>query len=60
MWWIIYFLGWIKNKKTTMNPINKRDNKCFHYAITVTLNPEDIVKNPESITEIKAYINKYN
>ena len=43
-----------------MNPINKRDNKCFHYAITVTLNHEDIVKNPESITEIKAYINKYN
>ena len=21
--------GWIKNKKATLNPINKKDNKCF-------------------------------
>ena len=23
---------WLKNKKATINPINKRDNKCFQYA----------------------------
>ena len=26
---------WIKNKKATINPINKKDNKCFQYAVTV-------------------------
>ena len=29
---------WIKNKKATINPINKKDNKCFQYALTVALN----------------------
>ena len=29
---------WIKNNKATKNPINKRDNKCFQYALTVALN----------------------
>ena len=35
---------WIKNKKATINPINKKDNKCFRYAVTVTLNHEEIKK----------------
>ena len=26
---------WIKIKKTTINPINKKDIKCFQYAIAV-------------------------
>ena len=26
---------WIKNKKATMNPINKNENKSFQYAATV-------------------------
>ena len=26
---------WIKNKKATINPINKMDNKCFQYGVTV-------------------------
>ena len=30
-WWIIYaFFDWIKSKKATINPINKKDNKCFN------------------------------
>ena len=33
---------WIKNKKATINPINKKDNKCFQYAVTVALNLEEI------------------
>ena len=24
---------WIKNKKATINPISKKDNKCFQYAV---------------------------
>ena len=34
---------WMKNRKI-INPINKNDNKCFQYAITVALNLEKIVK----------------
>ena len=44
---------WIKNKTTTIYPINKKDNKCFQYAIAVAL------KNIK-ITKIKHCINKYN
>ena len=35
---------WIKNKKTTINPINKKDNKSFQHAITVALSCEEIEK----------------
>ena len=24
---------WIKNKKETINSVNKKDNKCFQYAV---------------------------
>ena len=41
---------WIKNKKETIIPINKRD-KCFQYAITVALNHEEIEKHPKRITK---------
>ena len=33
---------WIKNKKPTINPIYKIDNKCFEYGLTVALNYEEI------------------
>ena len=26
---------WLKNKKATVNPRNKIDDKCFQYALTV-------------------------
>ena len=51
---------WIKNKKATTNRINKEDNKCFQYAVTVVLNYEEIKKDSQKITEIKPFINKYN
>ena len=37
---------WIEKKKATAttNPINKKDNKCFQYAVTVALNHEEIKK----------------
>ena len=33
---------WIKNKKATINPSNKKDKKCFQYTVTVALNSEEI------------------
>ena len=40
----IDFPDWIKNKKATINPINKKEKKCFQYASTVVLNNEEIKK----------------
>ena len=42
---------WIKNKKETINPINKKDNKCFQYAATITLNLEEIKKKLAKIAK---------
>ena len=42
----IDFPDWIKNKKTTKNPINGKDNKCFQYDVTVALSHEEIKKDP--------------
>ena len=47
---------WIK--KTIINPINKKD-KYFQYTVTAVLNHEETAKNPERITNIKSFINKY-
>ena len=51
---------WIKNEKATTNPINEKDNKCFQYAVTVVLNYEEIKRNPQRMTKIKPFTNKYN
>ena len=51
---------WIKNKRATINPINKKDNKCFQYIVTVTLNHEEIKKDVQRIMKIKPFMNKYN
>ena len=37
---------WIKNKKAAINLINKKDNKCFQYVVAITLNHEEIKKDP--------------
>ena len=31
---------WIKNKNKTIHPLNKKDSKCFQYAVTVALRYE--------------------
>ena len=38
---------WIKNKKRTINPINKKDNICFQYTIAIEVMEErfDSLKN---------------
>ena len=43
-----------------INPINKKDNKCFQYAVTVTLNHEGIKKDSQRIAKFKPFVNKYN
>ena len=40
----IHSSAWIRNRKATINPINKKDKKCFQYAVTVALNYEEIKK----------------
>ena len=50
---------WLKNKKATINPQNK-DDRCFRYALTVTLNYEQIKDHPERISKIKHVIDKCN
>ena len=50
---------WLKNKKSTINPINN-DYKCFQYAVTLALNLDKIRKNPQRISKIKPFIDQYN
>ena len=60
-WGIICRFSWLdKNKKTTINPVNKNNSKCFQYAATHALNLEKTGKNSERITTIKPFIDKYN
>ena len=59
-WWVIYWFSRLgKIEKPTINPKN-RDDKCFQYAPTVAFNYEEIKWNPEKVSNIKLYINKYN
>ena len=51
---------WLKNKKATIIPINKKDNKYFQYAVIVALNHEEIKKYPLRITKVKPFTTKYN
>ena len=44
----------IKKKKATINLKNK-DDKCFQYAV----NSEEIKWNPERVSNIKKFINRY-
>ena len=50
---------WILNKRATTNPKNK-DNKCFQYSITATLNHQNIENHPERMSNIKPFIDQYN
>ena len=46
----------VRNKRATINPQNKNDN-CFQYAITVTLNHQNIENHPERKSNIEPFIN---
>ena len=49
--WHIDSPDWIKIK-ATINAINKKDNKCFQYAVTAALNHEEIKTDLQRITKI--------
>ena len=50
---------WLKDKKSTINPKNN-DDKCFQYAVTIALNLDKIKKDPQRVSKIKPFIEKYN
>ena len=50
---------WLKDKKSTINPRNN-DHKCFQYAVTLALNLNRINKDPQRVSKIKPFIEKYN
>ena len=50
----------IRKRKKTINPINKKDNKCFPYNVTVGLNQGEIKKDPQRMTKVKPFIDKCN
>ena len=41
----------VKAKKSAINPINKNDNKCFQYTVTIALNHEENKKYRQSISK---------
>ena len=51
---------YLKNKKATINPQNKKDDRCFQYVVIVALNHEPIKDHPERISKIKPFIDQYN
>ena len=51
---------WLKNKKATINPQNKKGDRCFQYAVTVALNYEQTGDHPERISKMKLFIGKYD
>ena len=40
---------WLKYKGATINPKNEKDDKCFQYALTLTLNHNKIKKKEKNI-----------
>ena len=49
----------MKNKKATINLQNNDDN-YFQYALTVALNRQNIVNNPQRISKIEPFIDQHN
>ena len=50
---------WLKDKNSTINPKNN-DDKCFQYAVTLALNLDKIKKDPQRVSKIKPFTEKYN
>ena len=51
---------WVKLKHCCINPKNIDDNECFKWAVTVALHHQEIGNDPERISKIKPYVDKYN
>ena len=44
-----------KNRKDTINLINKKDKKCFQYVVTLVLNHKQMKEDPQRRTKIKPW-----
>ena len=51
---------WLEEKQATINPQNKKDDKCFQYPLTAALDYEKINNNRHRISKIKPFIDQYN
>ena len=51
-------LGWLRSKKEAI--INDNKSNDFQNAVDDALNYQTIKTNPERISKLKPYINKYN
>ena len=47
-----------ENKKATINPENKDDDKCIQYGLIVGLNYEQIKIHSERMSSIKPFIDQ--
>ena len=51
---------WILHKKSTLDPHNTEDNRCFSHAMVLALNDENIANNPQKIANLIPFIANYN
>ena len=50
-------LEWLRNKRATIHPENKKDDKCFKYAVTSALNHQNIERGHQRTQEIRPFVN---
>ena len=51
----------LDKKQNSNNNLKNKDGKCFQYAAPFALNYEKKIKwNPERVSNIKPFINKFN
>ena len=53
-------LEWLKCKKEAINSNNNNNNNNFQNALDDALNYQTIESNPQRISKLKSYVNKYN
>ena len=53
-------LGWLQCKKDAIINNNNNNNNNFQNALDDALNYQTIDSNPQRISKLKPYINKYN
>ena len=59
-WGILYWFSRLDEKEKSNNKSKKWRYKCFQHAAAVGLNHEEIKRDPQRISKIKPFINKYN
>ena len=47
-------------KKAIINPKNEDDEECFKWAVIASLHHEEIGRDPQRISKLKPYANRYN